>query len=108
MPSIPYFVCFRHEPLEAYICSNSGVQGFRYRELHETLMLYADDTMLLLGDTSSSLREAMGVIQRFGHYFGLVINWTKSSLIMLDKKLDPQSVSLMDFPVSSEFRYLRV
>lgn len=44
-----------------------------YGELHEKIMMYADDTMLFLGDTSTSLWEAMVVIREFGEYSGLVI-----------------------------------
>lgn len=71
-------------------------------------MLCADDTMLLLGDMSLSLKEAMEVVQTFGHYSGLVIDWTKSSLMLLDKKSDPQLKTLLDIPVSMEFRYLGI
>ena len=70
-------------------------------------MLYADDTMLLLGDTSGSLREAMSVIQTFGSFSGLLINWTKSALMLLDSS-GPQDHSLLDIPVATKFKYLGV
>lgn len=54
------------------------------------LMLYTDDTMLLLGDTYESLQEAMSVISNFGIYSGLVINWTKLSIMLLDAVSDNQ------------------
>lgn len=39
--------------------------------------------MLLLVDTANSLKKAIVVITNFGVYLGLVINWTKSSLILI-------------------------
>lgn len=47
-------------------------------------MLYADDAMLLLGDMSGSLGEAMSVIERYASFSGLVLNWSISSIMMLD------------------------
>lgn len=48
-------------------------------------MLYADDTMILLRDVDGSLTEAMSTIVEFGKYSGLQINWTKSSLMLIDE-----------------------
>lgn len=70
-------------------------------------MLYANDTMLLLGDMSTSLTEAMNVIRRFGEYSGLVINWTKSSLLLLDRE-PSSSLTMQNIPVSTSFRYLGI
>lgn len=71
-------------------------------------MLYADDTMLLLGDTAESLKEAMAVIKWFGIYSGLVINWTKSSLLLLDVNLDSRVQAIHRVPVTTCFKYLGV
>lgn len=50
----------------------------------------------------------MEIFKTFGHYSGLVINWTKSSLMLLDRKLTPQMGTLLDILVSTEFWYLGI
>lgn len=45
-------------------------------------MLYADDTVLLLGDTNMSLYEAIAVITNFGVYSSLIIDWSKSLITL--------------------------
>lgn len=71
-------------------------------------MLYADDMMLLLGDTTTSLAEVITTISGFGHFSGLTINWSKSALMVLDGE---QTVDLPDFcpiPVVTSFKYLGI
>lgn len=75
--------------MAAQIRANMHIRGFQHTEIHEKLMLYMVDTMLFLGDTEKSLSEAMSLIRRFGVYSGLVINWSKSYLMLLD--VDPDS-----------------
>lgn len=89
-PLSPLLFALAIEPLAACICANANanIRGFQYGDLQEKCMLYVDDTMLLLGDTNTSLQEAMEMIRMFGHYSGLVINWTKSSLMLLDNTPD--------------------
>lgn len=49
-PLSPLPFAVANEPLAALICSNTLTQGFHYGNLHEKLIMYADDTMLFLGD----------------------------------------------------------
>lgn len=107
-PLSPLLFALAIEPLASMIRSNPLVRGFRYGDVHEKVIMYADDTMLLLGDTSESLSEAMRVIGRFGQYSGLIINWTKSSLLLLDRELPPSQDNIMDIPVSTSLKYLGI
>lgn len=50
----------------------------------------------------------MTVIKRFGAFSGLVINWSKSSIMLLDAAPYSQSLTLHDIPVVSKFKYLVV
>lgn len=45
-------------------------------------MLYADNTML--GDTLHSLEVAMSTVDQLGVFSGLLKNWDKSALMLLD------------------------
>lgn len=71
-------------------------------------MLYADDTMLLLGDTKDSLHRTMSVIREFGSYSGLVIHWTESSVMLFDTVVEDCVTALHDIPISSSIKYLGV
>lgn len=64
--------------------------------------------MLFLCDTSTSLWEAMKVIREFGEYSGLVINWAKSSIMLLDVTPAPSLLTLQEIPLSWSFRYLDI
>lgn len=75
-PLSPLLFALAIEPMAAFIRSDNLIQGLHYGELHEKRMMYADDTIMFLGDTSTSLKGAMTVIRKFGEYSGLVINWT--------------------------------
>lgn len=61
-----------------------GITGLSYGDLHEKIMLYADNMMLFLGDTTASLADVTAVIAKFGHYSGLTINWSEPALMVLD------------------------
>lgn len=54
------------ELMVVQIGANQCIRSFQYEEIHEKLMLYADDTVLFLGVTANSLGEAMSLIRRFG------------------------------------------
>lgn len=103
-PLSPLFV-LAIEPLAARISASEDLVGFRYGTLHEKRMLYADDMLVLQGDTDASLRTAMAVIADFGTYFGLTINWTKSALLPLEGIVDPSLHTLCPVPVVESFRY---
>lgn len=72
------------------------------------LMIYANHTMLFLCDTSTSLREAMTAIRKFGEFSALVINWTKSSIMLLDVKLDLPLLTIQEILLSGSFRNLGI
>lgn len=107
-PLSPLLFAMAIEPLAATVRANPLIQGFKYGDIQEKVIMYADDTMLLLGDTSNSLTEAMSVIKQFGKYSGLVINWTKSSLLLLDRDPPTTQQNMQDIPVSTSFKYLGI
>lgn len=55
------------------IRANNSIVGFRYGGIQEKILLYADDMLLLLGDTEASLRTVMSTITDFGRFSGLTI-----------------------------------
>lgn len=71
-------------------------------------MLYAEDTMLLLGDTTHYLEIALSTIARFGDFSGLRINGDKSTLMLLDYSLAQIIAPSCPVPVTSSFKYLGI
>lgn len=64
-PLSPLIFALAIEPLAIKIRDHPGITGFRYGDRQEKLMLYADDTTILLGDVEDSLKETMSTITEF-------------------------------------------
>lgn len=104
IPAAPPALCDRYRTS----CGSEQIEGFKYGDLHEKLMLYADDMLLFLGDTSHSLIGVMAIIEQFGHFTGLTINWSKSALMMLDESRDVSLPDSCPIPITTSFKYLGV
>lgn len=68
------------EPLANLLRASDEVQGIRVGPLEEKLSLYADDTLSYLANNGISLKTALCIIDSFGVYSGIRINWGKSIL----------------------------
>lgn len=77
------------------ICTSSWTTGNNYtvtpwyiwltsRLLTEKISIYADETLLYLADSGASLSTAVTLIEQFGLFSGLKINWDKSQILPLD------------------------
>lgn len=105
-PLSPLLFALAIEPLAIEIRANQGITGFCYGNMQEKVILYAEDTLLLLGDTVHSLREAMLTIFRFGGFSGLLINWSKSALLLLDRDDTQTDVPHVLYPLPPPYRLL--
>lgn len=76
-------------------------------QITEKLSFYADDALLYLPGTSNSLEEALWVINRFGSFSGVRINWTKSLLFPLSRSLPPPPPHI-PLKVVAKFKYLGI
>lgn len=96
----------------------NGAIGYRIKNLpkgtgiqkkmgEKKVAMYADNVLLFLGDTQSSLRAAMGIVKYFGYFSGLVINWEKSVLLPIDPLIEPLSQQVTQIRVS-QMRYLDI
>lgn len=75
-PMSPLLFALTIEPLAALIRSHPEVRGFKRGHMEEKIALYSDDLLLFLEDASASLDEAVTVIETFGKYSGLTINFS--------------------------------
>lgn len=83
-PLFPLLFALAIEPLAAAIRGSPEIIGFKWGELEDKLALYADDSLLFLGDTSTSLVKLMELIHTFGTFSGFTINLDKSIILPLD------------------------
>lgn len=87
--------------------SADEVGGLRVGPLVERISLYADDTLLYLNDASDSLTAALRIIDEYGKFSGVKINWEKSNLFLLSNSAPPPS-SPSPLQRISRFRYLGI
>lgn len=106
-PLSPGLFALAMEPMAVLLRATPGIRGITRGPLQEKVSLYADDTLLHLRDDGTSLQEALSVINRFGKFSGICINWGKSILFPLRAGSTP---SQTDGQLSrvSQFRYLGV
>lgn len=106
-PLSPGLFALAIQPLAILIRSSMATKGIEVGPLRKQISLYADDALLYLPDASDSLEEALLIIDRFGSFSGIRINWTKSILFPLTSPplLPPSHIPLQ--PVS-KFRYLGI
>lgn len=69
-------------------------------------MLYAENTMLMLGDTTHSLETAMSTIAHFSEFSGLLIIWDKSALMLLDTNSSQTITPSCPVSVTPSFKYV--
>ncbi|CAJ0956926.1 unnamed protein product [Ranitomeya imitator] len=67
-----------------------------YGVSEEKIALYADDILLFLEDSGETLAGAEAIIEEFGSYSGLRINWEKSNMMLVDG--DYENSEIRDSP----------
>lgn len=106
-PLSPALFALAVEPMAILLGSSSMVRGISIGPVEEKMSLYVDDTRLYLSNATTSLREALLLIDLFGTYLGICINWGKSVLFALHSTGDrlPTDTPLQ---IVSQFKYLGV
>ena len=74
----------------------------------ERIALYAFDILLYLGDTEQSLVKAMNIVEEFGSFTGLEINWGKSELLPVDPIRETVPLGMPQLTVVDTLRYLGI
>ncbi|XP_072012556.1 peroxisomal membrane protein PEX14 isoform X1 [Engystomops pustulosus] len=105
-PLSPLLFALAIEPLAVAIRHSEGIKGITRGTIIEKVSLYADDTLVYLGDVGPSLESLLSLIERYGGFSGLRVNWDKSALF----PLSDVGVHSLPVPVQvvSTFKYLGV
>lgn len=73
-PLSPSLFALALEPLAILIRESQEISGIRVGNLEEKISLYADDALLYLKDSGSSLSAALVLFDKFGALSGIRIN----------------------------------
>lgn len=82
-PLSPQLFALAIEALANRFRQSKKYKGIKVGEKIEQIGLYADDIILYMGDAHTSLKEAMKIIETYGIFSGLKINWQKFALMLL-------------------------
>lgn len=96
------------QPLAIAIRASPEVRGFRRGVAEENVALYADDLLLFLGDTQSSLLKVMQIIKNFGQFSGLTRNWEKSVLLPVEPLKSPLPDEIAKIEIVDKMKYLGI
>lgn len=104
----PLLFALALEPLAIALRKSQEIRGFKNRGIEEKIAMYADDILLFLEDTQTSLLAAMKLIKEFGHFLGLKIKWEKSALLPIDPLVNPLPSQVNSIKIVNQMRYLGV
>lgn len=82
-PLSPLLFALALELLAIHVRASQDIIGFRRGINHDVISLYADDTLIYLGDTIISLKNVMHLIADFGALSGLVLTGINRYLCLL-------------------------
>lgn len=107
-PLSPLLYALAAEPLTVAIRTQPGIVGLSKGEVTETISTYADDTLLYLEDSYVSLPTVLTLIERFGTFSGLRINWDKSQILPLDSYPRPKDRATLPLQRVDNIKYLGI
>lgn len=77
-------------------------------QVTEVISLYADDMLLYLEDADPSLTAALHLIQQFGTFSELQINWSKSQILPINITAPTAAQEALPLETTNQFKYLGV
>lgn len=107
-PLSPLLYALAAEPLAKAIRTHPQVVGLSKGEVAETISTYADDTLLYLDDSADSLPTVLALIEHFGTFSGLCINWDKSQILPLDSFPPPKDRAVLPLQRVDSIKYLGI
>lgn len=81
---LPLLYALAVETLAVALRAPPDIDGLTAGSVEERVGLYADDMILYLNDSGPSLLMALQIIENFGRFSGLKMNWDRSQILPLD------------------------
>lgn len=103
----PLLFALSLKPLAQKIRQHSLVSPITFSNTSHIISLYADDILLYVSNTATSIHHILLVFISFSQFSGYKINWNKSSLMHLNN-LSSKSVLPSFILIVTSFRYLGV
>ena len=82
----PLLFAIAIEPLAIALRSSGRIRGIWRGEVEHKVSLYADDLLLFVSKPSTSLPEALTILENFSQFSGYKLNLNKSELFPINKE----------------------
>uniref|UniRef100_A0A803J592 Reverse transcriptase domain-containing protein n=1 Tax=Xenopus tropicalis TaxID=8364 RepID=A0A803J592_XENTR len=107
-PLSPLLFALAIEPFAQAVRKHPRIRGYELKGTIEIIQLYADDTLVYLGDTGQSLTALTELTGKFGLISGLNTNMSKSTLFLVDDKYRGNPGEPCPLQVTTKFTYLGI
>uniref|UniRef100_A0A803K3T5 Reverse transcriptase domain-containing protein n=1 Tax=Xenopus tropicalis TaxID=8364 RepID=A0A803K3T5_XENTR len=107
-PLSPLLFAIAMEPFAQAIRQATEFTGWKLGNREERIQLYADATLIYLGDLGPSIRTLTNITSRFARVSGLVTSLAKSVILPVDPQHPSGNQLNMPFPIVQQFTYLGV
>ncbi len=104
MPPLPLTVCNFIEPLAAAIRQATVIKGIKCKNVEHKVSLYADDVLLFLQHSQTTISEVITLINSFSRVSDYSINWLKSTVLPINCAFQNSSTPLQ----SGNIKYLGI
>uniref|UniRef100_A0A803JR33 Reverse transcriptase domain-containing protein n=1 Tax=Xenopus tropicalis TaxID=8364 RepID=A0A803JR33_XENTR len=107
-PLSPLLFALAIEPFAQAVRQHHQLVGLQVANKLEKIQLYADDTLVYLGDRGPSLDILISLTTQFARVSGLCVSPSKSVLFLLDPLRQGENLEKCPLQVVQEFTYLGI
>lgn len=105
----PFLFNLAIEPLSEAIRISNKISGIGIGKMENRISLHADDIILYLSNSESSIPVVLDLINEFGSISGYRINLSKSNAFLLNMPISSKLKSILPFSwAQTGFKYLEV
>ena len=108
-PLSPMLFVLAMEPFAIAVRSHPSISGIKVSDTEHRIIMYADDTLLLLTELNNSIFNLTNLIDTFGKFSGFKVNEAMSSIMFLNKQ--ERTNPMINLPFNNAlngFKYLGI